>query len=269
MEQKVNTHLIPSINVQLYCLLFKIENTLRELIIESLSLLDGPRWYKSRLPEDILDRYKSSLVFERSIRWTKMIPHHPIYYIDFADLRKIIERNDNWDNAFKNIFVRKEVITAFFAELEPIRNKIAHNRKGSESDFHIVKGALSMLLEAIGDDKINQLLSKCTQVLDIKNTLIAFNDQINNIILQIKQYQIIEDVAFYKKLKSNWWFDDSYLNYNLENITLFMKKTSEYISLKRGRGVGHIIEKWVIDSNIGDYYEKAHIDLNNLLKEGF
>lgn len=71
---------IPENSLNSYIILFYIENVLRELIIISLSELDGPKWYKRRLPGDILDKYRNSVMFEKSIPWTTLVPHHPYIF---------------------------------------------------------------------------------------------------------------------------------------------------------------------------------------------
>jgi hypothetical protein len=197
-----------------------------------------------------------------------MIPHHPLYYIDFADLREIIERTDNWGDIFRSIFSKKEVITATFSELEPIRNKIAHNRKASNADLNVVKGVQSIIHETIGGNKFNSLLSNCTQILDIKEKLEACLLEMNDILILIKKYQIIKDTLFYKNVFNKWWFDESYLGLNLTHIINYYHKTIEYKNLKRDRGAGHLIEKWVNNSNMVNLYLKAHEDMNKLIGEG-
>ena len=83
---------VPKENIEIFCYLYRIETGLREFIIDSLNGLAGQRWYKTRLPSDVLVKYRKSRNSEKNIKWTQLIPHHPIYYLDFPDLRKIIER---------------------------------------------------------------------------------------------------------------------------------------------------------------------------------
>jgi hypothetical protein len=110
---------VPRENLDVYVYLYNIETALRELIIDLLSKVDGQKWYRTRLPKDILEKYRKGLDFEKSMPWYRLLPLHPIYYIDFPDLKKIIERDDNWRDAFKKIFgSRKDVIIVALSELE-------------------------------------------------------------------------------------------------------------------------------------------------------
>jgi hypothetical protein len=72
----MNDSITPETNKDIYCFLFQIENVLWELIVDKLSNKYGQFWYKHRLPGDILGKYRSSLLFEKNIPWTQMIPHH-------------------------------------------------------------------------------------------------------------------------------------------------------------------------------------------------
>ena len=100
--------LVPNENVSVFILLFQIEVCLRELIIKILSSKHGPRWWKHRLPQDVLRSYREGRDVERQLKWHPHIPHHPIYYIDFPDIKKIIERSDNWNECFQPVFGQKE-----------------------------------------------------------------------------------------------------------------------------------------------------------------
>ena len=83
---------IPPENLRAYKILYSMENAIRMLIVECLEELAGTRWYRHRLPGDILDSYQKAQIEVRKIKWTSLVPHHPIYYIDFPALRKIIEQ---------------------------------------------------------------------------------------------------------------------------------------------------------------------------------
>jgi hypothetical protein len=52
---------------------------------------------------------------------------HEIFYTYFPDLKKIIEKRDNWREVFEDIFGRRDVLVKL-DELYPLRNIIAHNR---------------------------------------------------------------------------------------------------------------------------------------------
>ena len=114
-------------NLEAYKLLHFIENMLRVIIVNNLSSID-PFWYKTRLPGDIYSKYKDGRKITRSNKWCRQIFHHPIYYVDFPDLKKIISSQNNWDDVFKQYFNKKEILIGYLESLEFTRNNIAHNR---------------------------------------------------------------------------------------------------------------------------------------------
>ena len=91
---------VPEENLAIYKLLLIIEVGLREFLIEALEASCGSDWWKKRLPGDVLAAYRNGCRYERRIRWCQLVPHHPIYYVDFPDLKKVIQRSDNWKDVF-------------------------------------------------------------------------------------------------------------------------------------------------------------------------
>lgn len=254
----MDKQLVPKENIEIYCCMYSIENVLRELIIDLLKSIDGPRWYKKRLPGDILEKYREGLKYERNIKWIQLIPHHPIYYIDFPDLKKIIEREDNWKDIFKCIFgSRKDIVTSIISELEPIRNKIAHNRKVTYADVEIVKGAYTKLLKIIGEKKFNEIATKHTYALDIYGRLTKLQNEAEKIYEFLKNYEPLEGIETWKSIRNEWWFDESYLGHDLDEIVSYFKCIEEYNNLPRTRGCGHKIESWVKINDIETKYTNA------------
>jgi hypothetical protein len=262
-------HLLPPENIEIYCLLFVIETALRELIIHYLSEQFGPRWYIHRLPPDVLAKYRSSINMEKNIRWYQLIPHHPIYYIDFPDLRKIIEQKDNWNDVFKNIFPRKDVIINTLSELEFIRNKIAHNRKTGTGDLKITAGSYSKLENTIGTIQFEDFSTKCSCALDIPERLSALTLEIENTYKNCMNCLIISGLPEWEYVNQQWWFDESYLIHPINSISAFYSMINNYNSLPHTRGSGYKIEQWVRSSNLEVLYTDAlqQLDLFNTEKE--
>ena len=111
-------------------MMFEIENSVRELIISMMESKYGAKWYKDKLPGDVLKKYKKGLQYEQSLAINDLTSYHPIYYIDFPQLREIIIRVDNWKNVFKQLFKDKERINAE-KHIEFLQQIIKHhpNRK--------------------------------------------------------------------------------------------------------------------------------------------
>ena len=83
---------------------------------------------------------------EETSKWIETSPSL-IEYSDFIDMKIVIEHH--WDS-FKQIFgKRKEIIVGKIVELEQIRNKIAHNRKLTDSEFIKFKSYCDEILKCI------------------------------------------------------------------------------------------------------------------------
>jgi len=120
-------------DIECYEYLHNLENNLRKMIIFYLAKNYGKNWWDQRIPSDIKDDHgdkkgtRSKKIEEMGIKEHDAEDMHEIFYADFSDLKKIIERKDNWREVFKDIFKRKGVLVKL-DELYPLRNRIAHNR---------------------------------------------------------------------------------------------------------------------------------------------
>lgn len=257
----------PMTNIETYRCLFQIENALRELIIESLSDVAGPTWYKHRLPADILDKYRKGVAYERASNWVSLVPHHPIYYVEFPDLKKIIERGNNWDDVFREISPRKDIIIATLSELEPVRNKIAHNRVTTQNDVHLASAARETLSNAIGPERFSMLASRCTHAEGIPRQLAALEAESAGNISKCTACEPLGGLPVWRSVSKQWWFDESYLGSRLDEITNLFEALEEYANFPRGRGTGHKIEKWIRERNVEQSFEAASQEFSELLKE--
>jgi hypothetical protein len=249
-----------------YTLLFLLENGLRELIIEELHTRLGPRWYRQRLSKDLLAKFEDGTVYDRSTRWTEMVPHHPLYYLDFPDLKKILLRNDNWNDAFKPIFMSQEMLTGTLSEIEPIRNKVAHHRLVSAKDTSITLAAYSKIAEAVGSTRWERLLQTHTYARDIKMRLNELGQHLRDLYAQCIEAHTLPPDMPWKHAFDAWWFDSEYLGSSIKNIEHFLSTIQNYIQLTRFRGDGYKIEKWLSENDFHNLYNRSISELTVLLK---
>lgn len=109
-----------------YARLYILEKTLRNFIILQLSKV-SENWWRERVPGDVWQEAERKKKEEEK-RLVYSFNLHPIWYIDFYDYVKIVTRNDNWNDVFKEHFVNKEHFKTVIEMLIALRNKIAHMR---------------------------------------------------------------------------------------------------------------------------------------------
>jgi DNA sulfur modification protein DndB len=111
-----------------YQKLKELETNLRLFIQEKLEKI-SKNWWKERIPSDVQEKAKQNLQKSQSPwPWVTDENRSPIFYIDFPDYSKIMQRRDNWNEIFLKIFKDPNIILSKLKELEDIRNKIAHSR---------------------------------------------------------------------------------------------------------------------------------------------
>jgi hypothetical protein len=244
------------LNFTAYETLFSIETLLREFIIESLTESIGPKWYK-QLSNDLLDKYKAAQKIETSSYWKSHICHHPIYYLDFPDLHKIIIRRDNWRNVFSATFHKEEVISGHLVSLEPIRNKIAHNRLISKFDLAEINHCHQYLQTQIGEEKVKKLIKNLTIAEEIYSKLCSLKFEFTQIKSSILYCAMVDNLPTISQMVQSWWFDTEYLGFDISEIIGFCDQTNDYNNLPRFQGCGYKIQNWVKKSNYLENCDRA------------
>ncbi len=254
---------VPDENLAIYKLLYNIEVGLREFIIEAIET-SGHSW-KERLPGDVLETFRKARKYELDIKWCQLVSHHPIYYTEFPELQKVIDRRDNWKDFFEPVFKDKEVLKGTLRELEPIRNKIAHNRKATQGDLHVVEATYQKLVAAIGEEHFSELVERCTSATDIPETLLHLQTEAESAFKCCKACEPLERLEVWDKVQANWWFDADYLGHELSAIKEYFEALVAYSELPRLRGYGHKIEAWVKSEGLEEKYIEAIQELSALL----
>jgi hypothetical protein len=257
--------IIPETNIEIVAAMYTIEVGLRELIIETFQQLGDPRWYKHRLPPDILKKYQQGREYERNQTWVQCVPHHPVYYLDFPDIATILEKNDNWETAFKAIFRRKDVTISGLRRLEPIRNKVAHNRKASSADLAIVEAEYAALCSSLGGERLKELAGRCTRNAEIPARLRDLSEEARISFVACKVFDPVLSLDAWHSASKQWWFDTGYLGCDIDPIVRYFAEIDEYSKLPRKRGSGPLIEKWVRSRNLKGAYNAAEAAFRCLL----
>lgn len=130
-------------------LLTILEIELRKFIAEHLEKTAAD-WWKQRIPNDIRVRAEKRKT-DREEPYPGMDPQdRPLYdYLDFPDLKTIITMRNNWDEFFKQYFVRTDFIQVKLDEISPFRNDIAHHRDIPVHDREIFVSNTRQILRAI------------------------------------------------------------------------------------------------------------------------
>lgn len=246
-----------------YLLLRNLEIVLRELIIMELSSLGDAKWWKRRAPHDVQETAKRGQQYERATRWLDASTYHPIYYTDFADVRKILISRDNWQARFNHVLYNKENLSADLQSLEPLRNTIAHSRRLSEPAVGVLIAVSDKIQSSLGKQKWDTLSEEQTvvhadievpRVLSVLTTANRDLDACRRV-----------DLAIAVGASGQWWWDSDVLGGSLEQTERALSLLSEYNSLPRGRGQGHILEAWARKTRIIASIEAAIAELQTIL----
>ncbi len=121
-----------------YDLITSLEKEFRELIVKVLS--QEEKWWNTRIPGDIYKSVQEKMDRDEiSKKFINLPKRDLIDQIDFAHIRLIIRKNDNWNDYFKNIFGSREILETKLQELENLRNSIMHSKEISKNDQEKIK----------------------------------------------------------------------------------------------------------------------------------
>ncbi|MGN6149002.1 MAG: Swt1 family HEPN domain-containing protein [Rhizomicrobium sp.] len=236
-----------ALNTECYSELFKIENILREFCKEQLTLTFGEKWYLSQLSPTAKQKFTGGIAYDRSQFSLRLISFHPIYYLDFPDLREIISRRDNWKSTFTKTFGERdyERLKSLLAELEPVRNSVAHNRPITDHEKQLVRNLLTRLQNWIGQERCDAYLESALHPPAMFSMISDLEAEIRNtseIMISCSNHFSTE---CWENCSKQWWWDSAYLDTNLDHINEFYRLAFSYRDLPAGRGSGLRIETWL------------------------
>ncbi len=129
-----------------------LEQRLRHLVQEHLRTLDGENWVKRRVPESVRKCWEERQGEDRAYG-------RPVYalvqYANFMDLADVISRKDNWDDAFKPVFRKRDDFIASLRRLHPVRKAIAHSRPLDRDDALTLLKETTWIFGALGMSSLN------------------------------------------------------------------------------------------------------------------
>ncbi len=111
--------------------LFIIENSIRELIVRTLSRKKN-NWWDEFVPNMIKKSVKRTADKEKKFPYREKRGNQPILYCNFSDLKEIILANQN---DFKNIIFDFEWFEIKMDEIYMVRNNIAHSIPLTKDDI--------------------------------------------------------------------------------------------------------------------------------------
>lgn len=151
-EEIINTLLPDEIKekgfymAEIYIYLYSVENSLR-LFIEKVAKDNyGEEYFEEISTSSIESKFQRRKEKEREHKWLSIRGDSELFYLDFKDLKKIIQAN--WD-IFNDYFPNQNFIVAKIDEIAECRNLVAHNSLVEESDKDLVKTYYNSILSQI------------------------------------------------------------------------------------------------------------------------
>lgn len=125
--------------------IFEIENRLRRKIVEELGAVDET-WWPSRIPNEFVAGAELRRRTELDSAAAPDKEQHPLMYLSMGELFEVILLNENWTQVFGITMHRsREMVRAAGRDVMAVRNKVAHSRPVTDTDYGLLVGAAERL----------------------------------------------------------------------------------------------------------------------------
>jgi len=111
-----------SLGVEIYPLLFILENSIRELINQKLSAV-GSNWWETEVPAKVKNNVSRTMSIEKRYPYRDTRGNHPLLYANFSDLKEIILANKD---KFSDVILDFDWFKVKMEEVYMARNNLAH-----------------------------------------------------------------------------------------------------------------------------------------------
>ncbi len=122
-------------NLDAYRVVSEILTDLRMTLRAELERHQGKLWYRTGLPQDVLDRLIERKEKEKAIDWYENEYQQLIDFASFGDALEILEHNPKLLPAIHKLAPNAALLHARFMELEVMREKLAMTRPISEAEL--------------------------------------------------------------------------------------------------------------------------------------
>ena len=229
--------------------MFRIENVIRLVINTKCIEAYGKNWVKAKLPKPMRDKITEGIKYGREIIKSDYIIDNPLSYIDFPDLRQILQKGDLWGEVFSKIFSKQDIL-GMLERSEKVRNSIAHNRLINVNDLDFLSVLESEISIELGEKVYTEffqnsfnLQSPSLRIAELSSFLQTVLDSVEGFYYNLKDYFRAMNIA------SEWWTADILGQDCAEKIVKAISIIRLYNKLEKKPRLEHHILEWVNRNN--------------------
>lgn len=126
------------------------ERRLRSYVESKLFGLFGPKWWRQRVPGEVKDATNARKT-TREIGSAEK--HHPIHYTTIGELKIVITKSDNWEDAFEADFFNRTHLETMLEFVMTVRNDVDHGRHPNNDAYTRFGVGVDFVYEFVGYDE--------------------------------------------------------------------------------------------------------------------
>lgn len=175
---------------------------------------------------------------------------HLVFYTDFADMKRII--GHNWSAFSKTITkVSKEVILTKLEDLEPLRNKVAHNRPICLEELDLLKTYCVYFAQYLPDMPEMSLGRKVSVTGEqLAESLLGLLTELKQNREKVEKLERGCEVARWMEFSSKFWLYEHRISVGYEDLYNLYSNLQEYMNISRIIGAGDLVRTFVRDSRL-------------------
>ncbi len=125
---------------EVYVVLYVFENSVRQFIRRVLSSAVGANWWATAVPREVRTKAQDRRNKDDANSWYSSRGGDEICYIDIKDLKRILIKNASSFSPYLDLLPEKaQWLYSRIAEIELLRNTVAHNNPLETDDIRIVE----------------------------------------------------------------------------------------------------------------------------------
>jgi hypothetical protein len=225
------SELIPPESQQLFELHYVVEVGLREFCIEVLAARYGPRFWRERLPADLVVKMRAQLHAQRADWWRQIAPQHPLVYLDLPDLIRVLDDDERWEAVFSYHFRIRGTLMDWLGRLAHSRATLHANRRPTNDELHASSTARYELSRGVGSQWLHSLLQHPTCADDRWALLNALEGELEEQERRWRAGEALLPPAAWEQVATAWWFDHDYVGASVDALTAYIGALAAYTRL--------------------------------------
>jgi hypothetical protein len=240
------SELIPAESQELFELHYVVEVGLREFCIEVLEARYGPRFWRERLPADLVATMRAALHAQRAVSWRDLAPQRPLAYLGLPELIGVLDDDELWGAVFCHHFRLRHTLIEWLRQLAQARKTLHANRRPSDAELQAARTAHYEVSKGVGSGWLRWRLLHPATADDCWALLDALEHELVEQGRRASAGEALLSPAAWDRVAAAWWFDHDYLGASVDALASYVSLLADYTRLLDVGATGAEVGAWAV-----------------------